>query len=175
MHALTLSCFPSVPAEPRYRPSPSPGQRPLFAAAWLALNSCNQGVLCVLGFALPRYRPRYITVTYLVTDPTTAPARDPLPLCRLACVEYSCTQAGVAEERFAYLRLSSCSALHCATETDTCQEMFSRYKDLYPQINSHIFQSRSLWKTSTSNNLGVSFFGDTPANWCCFLLASFKT
>ena len=35
----------------------------LFAAAWLALSSCNQSgaakAPCVLRFALPRYRPRY--------------------------------------------------------------------------------------------------------------------
>ena len=38
----------------------------------------------MLRFALPRCRPRYIAVTYLVTDPTPARASDP-PVChRLA-------------------------------------------------------------------------------------------
>ena len=36
----------------------------------------------MLRFALPRYRPRYIAVTYLVTDPTAAQARFALPRYR---------------------------------------------------------------------------------------------
>ena len=32
----------------------------------------------MLRFALPRYRPCYIAVTYLVADPTPARASDPL-------------------------------------------------------------------------------------------------
>ena len=53
-------------------------------------------MLCVLRFALPRYRPRYIAVTYLVTDPAPARASDPAFCRSLACVE-----AGAAEARFA--------------------------------------------------------------------------
>ena len=31
----------------------------------------------MLRFALPRYRPRYIAVTYLVADPTPSPGQRP--------------------------------------------------------------------------------------------------
>ena len=44
---------------------------------------CCGGARCVLRFALPRYRPRYIAVT----DPTPARASDPVFCRRLACVE----------------------------------------------------------------------------------------
>ena len=53
---------------PRYRPNPSPGQRSPFLP--------QLGALCVLRFALPRYRPGYIAVTHLGTDPTPARASE---------------------------------------------------------------------------------------------------
>ena len=54
-----------------YRPSPSPGQRPPFCRSlacveYLQASWCCGGALCVLRFTLPRYRPRYIAITYLV-------------------------------------------------------------------------------------------------------------
>ena len=52
----------------------------------------------MLRFALPRYIPRYIAVTYLVTDPTPTRASDPAAWLALR----SCKQAGAAEARFAY-------------------------------------------------------------------------
>ena len=64
------------------QPQPGPAMLALKSLSW----SCG-GALCVLHCALPCYRPRHIAVTYLVTDPIPAQARDP-PFCRsLACVE----------------------------------------------------------------------------------------
>ena len=53
----------------------------------------------MLRLALPRYRPRYIAATYLVTVPN-GPAT---PLFAAAWLALSgCKQAGAAEARFAY-------------------------------------------------------------------------
>ena len=60
---------------PRCRPNPSPGLRPRFLPH---LGFRGIAALCILRFALLRYRPRDIGVTYPVTDPT--PARASVPL-----------------------------------------------------------------------------------------------
>ena len=67
----------------------------------------------MLRFALPRYRPRYIAVTYLVTDPTPARASDPLFAAAWLALS-SCNQAGAAEARFA-----SCALLCLVTDLVT--------------------------------------------------------
>ena len=67
----------------------------------------------MLRFALPRYRPRYVAVTHLVTDPTPARASDPLFAAAWLALN-SCKQAGAAEARFAY-----CASLCLVTDLGT--------------------------------------------------------
>ena len=123
---------------PRYRPNPSPGQQPAFlpqrgvrgiAAIKLDLRRrALQTALCFASFQTSlhgRYIPR---------DPTPGRASDPFfaiassfklglrrRALRTALVLKSCDfRAGAAALR--------CSAPHCATDTVTCQDMFSRYR-----------------------------------------------
>ena len=126
----TVLCFVKLQTSlrsrytPPYRPNPSPGQRPHRLAC---VDSCNQAgaaeALCVLRFALPRFRPRYVAVTYLVADPSPAWASDP-PFCHHLASGSCKFLTGAAEACFAYcacteeLRMSSrscCSSLFCAT------------------------------------------------------------
>ena len=67
----------------------------------------------MLLFALPRYRSRYIAVTYLVADPTPALASDPLFAAAWLALN-SCKQAGAVEARFAY-----CASLCLVTDLVT--------------------------------------------------------
>ena len=69
----------------------------------------------MLRFALPRdrFRPRYIAVSYLVTDPAPARASDPFFAAAWLALS-SCKQAGAAEARFAY-----CASLCLVTDLVT--------------------------------------------------------
>ena len=64
----------------------------------------------MLRFVLPRYRHRYIAVTYLVADPTPARASDPLFATAWLALN-SGKQAGAADARFAY-----CASLCLVTD-----------------------------------------------------------
>ena len=65
------------------RASDPPFFRSLACVEKLQASWCSGGALCVLRFALARYRPRYIAVTYLVTDPIPSPGQRPCFLPQL--------------------------------------------------------------------------------------------
>ena len=61
-----------------------PRYRPRYLAVqYLVTDPTPAGA----SFALPRYTPRYIAIIYLVTDPTPARASNPAFRRSLACVE----------------------------------------------------------------------------------------
>ena len=73
--AWLVAC-PSLHTLLQTQPQPGPATC-LFAAAWLQSSWSCGGALCILRFALPRYRSRYIAVTHLDADPTPARASNP--------------------------------------------------------------------------------------------------
>ena len=123
---------------PRYRPSPSPGQQPpLFTAAWLAWSSCNQAgaaearfetALCFASLQTSlhcRYIPRIFAIAWFCVGSCNIFSCMGLRrrALRTALVLKSCdSRAGAAALRR--------SALHCASDTDACQDMSSRYRGL---------------------------------------------
>ena len=117
----TALCFASLQTSvhsryiPRYRPNPIPGQQPPFFL--------QRGLRGIAAIKLELRRRASQTALCFALGFVSAVANLKLGLrscaLRIALVLQSCDfRAGAAALR--------CSALHCASDTDTCQDMFSR-------------------------------------------------